>query len=279
MSVFIIAEIGINHNGDLEIAKKLIDMAVFTGCDAVKFQKRTPEICLPESQRNKYRETPWGKIKYIDYRHRVEFGEREYKIIDDYCKEKEIEWFASSWDIESQEFLQKFDLKYNKIASAMLTYEPLLIQVAKEKKHTFISTGLSSFKDIDRAVKIFLKEGCPYELNYTVSKYPCDPSLIDLNCIPMLRKKYNCPVGYSGHEVPAFSISLGAVALGASSIERHITMDRTMFGSDQSSSLEIMGLLSLVRGIRTLEKTLGNGGKKISEEELSEIKRLRWFQN
>ena len=133
MSVFIIAEIGINHNGDLEIAKKLIDMAVFTGCDAVKFQKRTPEICLPESQRNKYRETPWGKIKYIDYRHRVEFGEREYKIIDDYCKEKEIEWFASSWDIESQEFLQKFDLKYNKIASAMLTYEPLLIQVAKEK--------------------------------------------------------------------------------------------------------------------------------------------------
>ena len=277
--VKIIAEIGINHNGDLDIAKKLIDMAVFTGCDAVKFQKRTPELCVPNSLKEKRKRTPWGEIKYVDYRKKVEFGKKEYTLIDDYCSEKKIDWFASAWDTESQDFLRKFDLKYNKIASAMLTYIPLLKKVAEERKHTFISTDMSSLEDINRAVEIFLKEGCPYELNYTVSKYPCDPSLIDLKCIPMLQKRYGCPVGYSGHEVMAYSISLGAVALGAASIERHITLDRTTFGRDQSSSLEVMGLLSLVRGIRTLEETLGDGQKKILAEELSEIKRLRWFEN
>ena len=274
----IIAEIGINHNGSIENAIKLIDMATFAGCDAVKFQKRTPELCVPKDLKNSVRETPWGNIKYIDYRKKIELESKEYNIIDQYCKEKKITWFASAWDVDSQIFLNKYKLRYNKIASAMLTYEPLLHEVAKTKKHTFISTGMSTISDIKKAINIFKQYNCPFELMYTVSKYPCPPDLIDLNCIKTFRNMFSCEVGYSGHESSAANISLGAVALGASSIERHITLDRTLFGSDQSASLEIMGLLTLVRGIRSLEKCLGNGKRKISADEKNEINRLRWFK-
>jgi len=276
MSVFVVAEIGINHNGDLGIAEKLIDMAVFAGCDAVKFQKRSLDIVYTQELLNSSRESPWGTTQRAQ-KEALEFGKQQYDVIDRYCKQKGIEWFASAWDIESQKFLRQYNLKYNKIASAMLTYEPLLQCVAKEGKHTFISTGMSSFEEIDRAVAIFREATCPFELMHTVSTYPADPSKINLRCILMLKQRYGCPVGYSGHEVPAYAVSLGAVAMGATSIERHITLDRAMYGSDQAASLEAMGLLSLVRSVRTLEKALGDGQKRVLEEEIPIRRKLRWF--
>lgn len=278
MGTFIVAEIGINHNGNIQIAKKLIDSAVFAGCDAVKFQKRTVEVVYTSETLDSYRESPWGMTQR-DQKKGLEFGREQYDEIDRYCNEKKVEWFASAWDLDSQEFLQKYDLRYNKIASAMLTFEPLLKKVAEEGKYTFISAGLSPLEDIDKAVDIFSKAKCPYELMYTVSTYPAELSHIDLNCIPMLKERYGCPVGYSGHEIAASAISLGAVALGASSVERHVTLDRSMYGSDQVASLEIMGLLTLVRNIRALEKSLGDGQKRVHDEELSISKKLRWFNN
>jgi len=278
LGVFIIAEIGINHNGDIQIAKKLIDVALFAGCDAVKFQKRNIDIVYTHEVLNSPRESPWGTTQY-EQKKGLEFEREQYDEIDRYCKEKEIEWFASSWDLDSQDFLQKYDLKYNKIASAMLTYEPLVRKVAEEGKYTFISTGLSHLEDIDKVADIFSKAKCPFELMYTVSTYPSDVSQIDLNCISMLKKKYGCSVGYSGHEVAASAISLGAVALGASSVERHITLDRSMYGSDQAASLEVMGLLMLVRNIRALEKSLGDGQKRVLDEELPISRKLRWFND
>jgi len=273
MGIFIIAEIGINHNGDIEIAKDLIKVAKDAGCDAVKFQKRTIELVYTKEFLDSPRESPWGKTQR-DQKMALEFGYEEYKEIDRYCKELGIEWFASAWDLESQKFLRQFDLKYNKIASPMLTYEPLLRMVAEEKKHTFISTGMSTLEEIDRAVEIFREAGCPFELMHCVSTYPMEDEDANLKCIITLRERYNCNVGYSGHEV-GLAVSYAAAALGITSLERHITLDRAMYGSDQAASLEPAGLRMLVGAVRKIEKAMGDGIKKVNAKEVPISKKLR----
>lgn len=269
----IIAEIGINHNGDLEICKKLIDWAVLCGCDAVKFQKRTVEKVYSKEYLDSYRESPWGTTQRAQ-KEGLEFGKEEYGVIDSYCKEKGIEWFASAWDIEAQEFLNQFDCKYNKVASAMLTNLELLEMIAKEKKHTFVATGMSTFEEIDTAVEILKKYECPYELMHCNSTYPMKNEDANLKMIYTLKERYGCNVGYSGHETGRI-VSLAAVAMGATSLERHITLDRTMYGSDQAASLEVDDLQRLVKDIRAIELALGNGEKILSEAELATKKKLR----
>ena len=272
--VFITAEIGINHNGDIEIAKKLIDIAKNANCDAVKFQKRTVEKVYSKQVLDSLRESPWGKTTR-EQKLGLEFNKKEYDIIDNYCKEKGIEWFASSWDIDSQLFLRNYDLKYNKIASAMLTNTELLKLVAEEKKYTFISTGMSTISETRKAVEIFKKYECPFELMHTNSSYPMKYEEANLNCIKTLKKEFDCKVGYSGHEVGASLVCVPAVLLGATSIERHITLDRTMYGSDHAASLEPKGLSILVRDIRMLDRILGDGIKRVWSSELEKMKRLR----
>jgi N-acetylneuraminate synthase len=273
MSIFFIAEIGINHNGDLQIAKDLIKLAKEAGCDAVKFQKRTIDLVYSKELLDSNRESPWGTTQRAQ-KEGLEFGYDEYKEIDRYCKELGIEWFASAWDLESQIFLRQFNCKYNKIASAMLTYEPLLHEVASEKKHTFISTGMSDIKNVDRVVQIFREAGCPFELMHCISTYPMDDEDANLNCIKTLRDRYGCNVGYSGHEV-GLAISYAAAALGISSLERHITLSRAMYGSDQAASIEPMGLRMLLGAIRKIEKAMGNGTITIHEKEIPISKKLR----
>jgi len=273
MSIFIIAEIGINHNGDLGIAKELIKVAKDAGCDAVKFQKRTIDLVYTKEFLDSPRESPWGKTQRAQ-KEGLEFGYEEYKEIDRYCKELGIEWFASAWDLESQKFLRQFDLKYNKIASPMLTYEPLLRMVAEEKKHTFISTGMSTLEEIGRAVEIFREAGCPFELMHCVSTYPMEDEDANLRCIITLRERYKCNVGYSGHEV-GLAVSYAAAALGITSLERHITLDRAMYGSDQAASLEPAGLRMLVGAVRKIEKAMGDGIKKVNAKEVPISKKLR----
>lgn len=273
MGVVIIAEIGINHNGDLDIAKKLIDGALFARADAVKFQKRTIENVYSKAELDKPRESPWGNT-VRDQKMGLEFDGEEYDEIDRYCKEKGIDWFASAWDLESQEFLKRYDLKYNKIASPMLTHKELLEMLAKERKYTFISTGMSSSKEIEKAVQIFRNYDCPYELMHCNSTYPMEDKEANLLMIPKLRERFGCKVGYSGHEVGLIT-SCAAVALGATSIERHITLDRAMYGSDQAASVEIFGFYRLVDYIRTIEKSLGNGIKAVSQEEKESKNKLR----
>jgi len=272
--VFITAEIGINHNGDINIAKKLIDVAKDASCDAVKFQKRTVEKVYSKQVLDSPRESPWGKTTR-EQKLGLEFNGKEYDIIDNYCKEKGIEWFASSWDIDSQLFLRNYDLKYNKIASAMLTDTELLNLVAKEKKYTFISTGMSTIEEIEQAVKVFKNNNCPFELMHTNSSYPMKPEEANLQCIKTLKEKFNCDVGYSGHESSGYSISLAAAVLGATSIERHITIARDMYGSDQAASLEPMGLIRLVRDIRMLDLIIGDGVKRVYPSEVTVMKKLR----
>lgn len=277
---FVIAEIGINHNGDMEIAKKLIDSAVLAGCDAVKFQKRTVEKVYAPEELDVPRESPWGTTNR-EQKNGLEFGEREYDIIDGYCKEKGIEWFASAWDIDSQIFLRQYNNKYNKVASAMLTIKPLLEEIAKEKKYTFISTGMSTLKEIEDAIEIFIQHDCPFELMHCNSSYPMKNEDANLAMINVLRSRFGCKVGYSGHE-SGLQISLAAVALGATSIERHITLDRSMYGSDQSASLEPIGFMKLVRDIRIIESALGTGEKAITETESKIRKKLAnpyWLKN
>ena len=275
MSIFIIAEIGINHNGSLEIAKKLIDMAKDTGCDAVKFQKRTIDIVYSKDVLDTPRESPWGTTTR-EQKMGLEFGLNEYKEIDKYCKEKNIEWFASAWEVESQKFLRQFKCKYNKIASALLTHIPLLEEVASEKLHTFISTGMATYADIDKAVEIFKKYNCPFTLMHTVSVYPCPEEELNLNMIHSLKNKYQCPVGYSGHETSPVP-SIAAAAMGITALERHVTLDRTMYGSDQSASLEKRGLEILVSGVRSVEKSLGDGKKEFGEAEQKVASKLRYW--
>lgn len=275
MSIFIIAEIGINHNGDLEIAKQLIEMAKNAGCDAVKFQKRSIDIVYSPEVLDTPRESPWGTTTR-EQKIGLEFGLSEYRDIDKFCKEKRIEWFASAWDIESQKFLRQFNCKYNKIASAMLTHESLLREVASEKQKTFISTGMATFKEIDLAVDIFVKAKCEFTLMHTVSVYPCPDKDLNLNLIRTLQERYDCPVGYSGHESSPIP-SIAAAALGITSLERHITLDRSMYGSDQSASLEKRGLEILVNGVRTIEIALGDGEKIFSESEKSVASKLRYW--
>ena len=265
METFVIAEVGINHNGDMNITKKLIDHAVLSGCNAVKFQKRTIEDVYSPEELDVPRKSPFGTTNR-EQKNGLEFGFDEYDQIDRYCQERGIEWFASAWDIESQKFLSQFDLRYNKVASAMLTVEPLLEEIASEGKHTFISTGMSTLEEIDRAVEIFKKHNCPFELMHCNSSYPMKDVDANLSMIKVLSNRWNCDVGYSGHET-GLQISLAAVAMGATSIERHITLDRTMYGSDQSASIEPTGLMKLVRDIRIIESAMGDGVKTMTDVE------------
>ena len=273
MSIFIIAEIGINHNGDMKICKQLIDLASESGCDAVKFQKRDIESVYDKELLDGPRESPWGKTQR-EQKLGLEFDENQYQEIDKYCKEKNIEWFASAWDLKSQEFLRKFNCKYNKIASAMLVNEKLLRMVSEEKKHTFISTGLSTMDDIEKAVKIFRDNNCPFELMHCVSTYPMKDADANLRTIQTLKEKFNCNVGYSGHE-SGLTISYAAAALSISSLERHITLDRAMYGSDQAASLAPPGIRKIVPEIRKIEKALGDGIKRVIEDEVPIAKKLR----
>lgn len=273
--IYIISEIGINHNGDMNLVKKLIDASFNAGADAVKFQKRDIELVYSKEELSKYRESPWGTTNY-DQKKGLELTLDNYKEIDNYCKSLKIDWFASAWDLNSVEFLKQFNLKYNKIASAMITDTNLLTEVAKEKKYTFISTGMSSYKEIDIAVEIFQKHNCEYELMHCVSKYPFEAEYASLNLIKDLKERYKCKVGYSGHEKSGLAISFAAVALGATSLERHITLDRTMYGSDQSASLSVAGFQNLVSGVRNIEKAInGNDKKEILEIEIEVAKKLR----
>ena len=272
--VFFTAEIGINHNGDLEIAKKLIDVTVEAGCDAVKFQKRAIEKVYSKAVLDTPRESPWGKTTR-EQKLGLEFEKAEYDIIDQYCKEKNIEWYASSWDIDSQLFLQNYNLKHNKVASAMLTNHKLLEVIAKERKPTFISTGMSTMDEIKDAVRIFEKYDCKFSLQHSNSSYPMKEEEANLNCITTLQKEFKCDVGYSGHETSGYLICVSAVILGAKSIERHITLDRSMYGSDQAASLEPIGLKRVVNDIRRIEAILGDGEKRVWSSEIPVMKKLR----
>ena len=273
MSIFIIAEIGINHNGSLDICKQLIDVAVSAGADAVKFQKRTLELVYTKDLLDSLRESPWGTTQR-DQKEGLELSLEDYEQIDQYCKTQKIEWFASAWDLESQKFLKQFDSKYNKVASAMIVYEELLHSIAAEKKHTFISTGMSTKLDIDKAVEIFRKADCPFELMHCVSTYPMDDKDANLRRIETLRNTYKCNVGYSGHET-GLAISYGATGFGISSLERHITIDRAMYGSDQAASLEPVGFRSLVSGIRKIQSSYGDGSIQMNPKEKSVADKLR----
>jgi len=261
MSIFIIAEVGINHNGDINIAKELIKLAFDVGCDAVKFQKRDIDLVYSKELLDSPRESPWGTTQRAQ-KQGLEFGQKEYEEIDRYCKELNIEWFASAWDVNSLKFLDQFDCKYAKIASAMIVDLPFVEEVAKRKKHTFISTAMSDIPMIEKTVDIFNKVGCPFELMYCVGTYPAKEEDIDLNCIKTLREHFKCNVGYSGHET-GLAISYGAAGQGITSLERHITLDRAMYGSDQAASVEPAGLRQLVGSVRKIEKALQGDGKKM----------------
>lgn len=273
MSLFIIAEVGINHNGSVDIAKQLIDVAKDAGADAVKFQKRTIGLVYTKEFLDSYRESPWGTTQRAQ-KEGLEFGKKEYDQIDVYCKEKKIDWFASSWDMESQRFLQQYNLKYNKIASAMIVYKDFLELVASEKKHTFISTGMSTVAEIEKAVKIFRKAGCPFELMHCISTYPMNDEDANLNCIKTLRERFQCDIGYSGHEV-GLAISYAAAALGITSLERHVTLSRAMYGSDQAASVEPAGFRQLIGAVRKIQKAMGDGTIGILEKELTMAQKLR----
>tara|TARA_R100001015_G_C4634312_1_gene200582 strand:- start:1799 stop:2641 length:843 start_codon:yes stop_codon:yes gene_type:complete len=271
---FIIAEIGINHNGDMDITKKLIDGAVDAGCDAVKFQKRTIDTVYTKDDLDRPRESPWGSTNR-QQKEGLEFGKKEYDEIDRYCKEKGIHWFASAWDVESQLFLQKYDLKYNKVASALLTHRKLLETIADEGRYTFISTGMSTLNQIRKAVKIFEERNCPFELMYCNSTYPMPVEEANLNAMATLAKTFpGVNVGYSGHE-SGLMVSCTAVAMGATSLERHITLDRAMYGSDQSASIELGGLKILVDRIREVELSKGDAFKTVTDKEKEIAKKLR----
>jgi len=273
MSIFIIADAGINHNGDINIAKKLIKLAKDTGCDAVKFQKRTIDLVYSKEILDSSRESPWGTTQR-EQKEGLEFNLEDYKEIDRYCKGLGIEWFASAWDLESLKFLRQFNCKYNKIASTMIVSESFLKEVAKEGKYTFISTAMSDLKIIDKAVKIFKDANCPFELMHCIGIYPMNHKDANLRAIKTLRDRYNCKVGYSGHE-SGLAVSYGATALGATSIERHITLDRAMYGSDQAASVERAGLQALVGVIRKIEEALGDGEIKVLEGEKPIAAKLR----
>ena len=272
--VFITAEIGINHNGSIDIAKKLIDIAASAGCDAVKFQKRNVEKVYSKELLDQPRESPWGTTQR-DQKLGLEFSEKDYKIIDSYCKKKNIPWYLSCWDVSSQIQMRKFNTKYNKVASAMLVHKKLLEAIAEEKKYTFISTGMSTMKEIENAVKIFKKFKCPFELTHSHSSYPMPIEEANLKLIQTLQKKFKCKVGYSGHESGSYLVCVTAVLLGATSIERHLTLDRAMYGSDQAASLGPEGFFRMVRDIRNLDKILGDGKKRIWNSELPAKKKLR----
>ncbi|MCK4901093.1 MAG: N-acetylneuraminate synthase family protein [Anaerolineales bacterium] len=271
-STFIIGEIGINHNGDLSIAKRLIDVAVMAGCNAVKFQKRTPEKSVPPEYQNVKRETPWGFMTYLEYRHKVEFGYEEYAEIDRYAKEKGILWFASCWDEDSVDFIEQFTPPCYKVASASLTDDPLLKKIKSTKRPIILSTGMSTLEEIEAAINLLSTDNLL--IAHSTSTYPCPPEELNLRMIQTLQNRYDCPVGYSGHEV-GLQATFAAVTLGADFIERHITLDRAMWGSDQAASVEPWGLMRLVRDIRVIENALGDGQKRVYPSELKARQKLR----
>ena len=274
--VYITGEIGINHNGELSNAFALIDQAAAAGCDAVKFQKRTPEVCTPRDQWEIERDTPWGRMTYIDYRHRVEFGAEEYAAIDEHARQRGIAWFASPWDVESVDFLEQFDVPAHKVASASLTDDELLRRLRATGRTIILSTGMSTPRQIRHAVEVLGSD--TIVLCHATSTYPAKPSELNLRMIHTLQAEFpNVPIGYSGHEV-GLQTTLAAVALGATFVERHITLDRAMWGSDQAASVEPPGLLRLVRDIRTISESLGDGVKKIYDGELAAMKKLRRVQ-
>ena len=280
----IIAEIGINHNGDLDIAKKLIDVAALSGCDSVKFQKRNPDVCVPEHQKSVMRDTPWGRMTYLDYKYKVEFGKEEYDEIDRYCKERNIQWSASPWDMDSLEFLNQYDLPYIKIPSAMLTNDELLLAARNTGKKVILSTGMSTDSEIDHANTLLITGGeilkkmgdgnKNYAMLHCNSQYPAPLEELNLSAIKTLKERFFCEVGYSGHEF-RLGTSVAAVYLGATIIERHITLDRTMWGTDHLCSVEPQGLIKLVKGIRELETCFGDGELGCSDGELEIAKKLR----
>jgi N-acetylneuraminate synthase len=271
---YIIAEIGINHNGSVETAKELIKAASDAGVDAVKFQKRTPELCVPEHQKSLMRDTPWGYISYLDYRYKVEFGQDEYQEIDDYCKALGIDWLASAWDTESLAFIEAFDPPAHKIPSALLTDHELLRAIKATGKPAILSTGMSTMDEIYKAVEILNIDNMV--ICHTTSSYPCPPDELNLRMIQTLKDNFTCPIGYSGHEVGLVT-SVIAVSLGACLVERHVTLDRAMWGSDQAASVEPQGVRTLVKYIRVTEKALGDGQKKVYESEQSTLKKLRKY--
>jgi N-acetylneuraminate synthase len=269
---YVIAEIGINHNGELENAKKLIDVAAEAGCQAVKFQKRTPDISTPENQKNVQRETPWGVMTYLEYKHRIEFGDAEYKEIADYSAKKGLDWFASPWDVPSVEFLENNGVTVHKVASASITDIPLLEALRDTGKPIILSTGMSTMDEIDKAVEVVGTD--KLVLMHATSTYPLDPKEANLLMINTLRERYGVPVGYSGHET-GLQVSLAAVALGADALERHITLDRAMWGTDHGASLEPTGLSRLIRDVRVIEEALGDGVKRVYESEEGPRAKLR----
>ena len=273
MKLFLIAEIGINHNGDMSICKKLIDVASISGANAVKFQKREINNVYTQEFLDSPRDSQWGTTQR-DQKLGLEFNYDEYMEIDAYCKEKNIEWFASAWDLDSQKFLQKFNCKYNKVASAMIVYKDLLEMVSKEKKHTFISTGMTTYDDIKQAVDIFRKNNCSFELMHTISTYPMKDENANLLMINTLKEKFQCNVGYSGHE-SGLAVSYAAATLGITSLERHITLDRSMYGSDQAASIEPAGFIQLIGAVRKIEIAMCDGVKKTIPEEAPIAKNLR----
>jgi len=273
MSIIIIGEIGINHNGDMAICKQLIDVAKEAGADCVKFQKRDINQVYTQEFLDSPRESKWGTTQR-EQKLGLEFSADEYQEIEDYCKEKGLEWFASAWDLNSQKFLRQFNSKYNKVASAMIVHTDLLKEIASEGKHTFISTGMTTYDDIQTAVDIFRKANCSFELMHTVSTYPMKDEDANLNMIKALREKFDCNVGYSGHEV-GLAVSYAAAALKITSLERHITIDRSMYGSDQSASVEPSGFRQLVGAVRKIELAMGDGIKKILEAEVPIAENLR----
>ena len=273
---FLIAEVGINHNGSIVTAKKIIDLAKKHNFNAVKFQKRNPNISVPPNQKDVMRESPWGYISYLKYKKKIEFGKKEYDIINSYCKKKKIAWFASPWDIDSVNFLKQYNCKFNKIASAMLTNISLLEEVAKEKKHTFVSVGMSKEKDIVRAIKIFNKFKCKFTLMYTVSSYPADEEDLNLLSIIYLKKKYKCEVGYSGHE-RTVSPSIMAYFLGASVIERHITLDRAMWGTDQAASLSEDGIKNFTEVLNKAPVVMGKEKFSKKKSEMNLLKKFKYW--
>ena len=273
--IYFVAEIGINHNGDIETAKQMIDVAVRNGVDAVKFQKRTPELCVPPEQRGQMRDTPWGYISYLDYRLKTEFGQEEYQEIDRYCKEKGIVWFSSVWDMPSVEFLQQFNPVCYKIPSASLTDHELLKKVKSLGAPVILSTGMSTMEQIQQAVEVVGTERLL--ITHTTSTYPCEPEELNLRAIQTLRDKFPVPIGYSGHEVGLIP-SVIAAALGACLIERHITLDRAMWGTDQAASVEPGGIERLVKYLRVTEQALGDGIKRVYDSEKPSLMKLRRYQ-
>lgn len=271
--VFIVAEIGINHNGSLEIAKKMIDGAVFSGCDAVKFQKRTPELCVPQEEWFVERQTPWGKMTYLEYRHRMEFDAEQFMEIDRHCRERGIMWFASCWDENSVDFIERFKLPIYKISSASLTDHNLLRKLKALGKPLMLSTGMSTLAEIQRAVEIAGRENLL--LAHSTSSYPCQPDELNLKMIQTLMEMFpHCPIGYSGHET-GLAPPMAAVAMGATFIERHLTLDRAMWGTDQAASVEVFGMHRFVRNVRDIEASLGDGVKRVYPSEASVLKKLR----